>query len=221
MVPLVNLFFFCSCFHPFSFLFFSFSPDTQALQCMLISLQAELDIQRYLMKIESSQRVSTFLFSALSRISPPAFSLNCVWHSNPCRPLNRKPVLCLVCPASSFKSLKAKCLQHSEMCILKLWELLLKWTLIACLLRNILFIYHELSCESAVMQQQVRDRGTVTWKAGSPPGDSTLSSYSRQRSRGSKAETCIILGLRALGLFLCSAPVHSNLGSSACYWHTF
>ncbi|XP_048668656.1 sickle tail protein homolog isoform X18 [Marmota marmota marmota] len=28
----------------------------QALQCMLISLQAELDIQRYLMKIESSQR---------------------------------------------------------------------------------------------------------------------------------------------------------------------
>ncbi|XP_043739178.1 sickle tail protein homolog isoform X15 [Cervus elaphus] len=28
----------------------------QALQCMLVSLQAELDIQRYLMKIESSQR---------------------------------------------------------------------------------------------------------------------------------------------------------------------
>lgn len=55
----------------FSIFFFSlsFSPDTQALQCMLISLQAELDIQRYLMKIESSQRVSTlpFLFSASSR----------------------------------------------------------------------------------------------------------------------------------------------------------
>ncbi|KAM7322436.1 hypothetical protein ACRRTK_017941 [Alexandromys fortis] len=31
----------------------------QALQCMLVSLQAELDIQRYLMKIESSQRTKS------------------------------------------------------------------------------------------------------------------------------------------------------------------
>lgn len=35
--------------------------DPQVLQCMLVSLHSELDIQRYLMKIESSQRVSTVL----------------------------------------------------------------------------------------------------------------------------------------------------------------
>ena len=95
---------------------FSLSPDTQALQCMLISLQAELDIQRYLMKIESSQRVSTlpFLFSALSRTLPPAFLPNCVWHSNQCQPLNRVPVLCLVCPSPDLNLSKPKCL-HSEM----------------------------------------------------------------------------------------------------------
>lgn len=96
------------------FFSFFFSLDTQALQCMLISLQAELDIQRYLMKIESSQRVSTlpFLFSASNRTSPPAFLLSCVWHSN--QPLNRAPVLSLVCTEPWFKSLKAKRLQHSE-----------------------------------------------------------------------------------------------------------
>lgn len=77
----------------FFFLSLSFSPDTQALQCMLISLQAELDIQRYLMKIESSQRVSTppFLFSALSCTSPPALLLSRMWPPN--QPLNRAPVL--------------------------------------------------------------------------------------------------------------------------------
>lgn len=40
----------------------------QALQCMLVSLHSELDIQRYLMKIESSQRVSTVLSSSFSAL---------------------------------------------------------------------------------------------------------------------------------------------------------
>lgn len=55
-----SIFFFCVCF----------SPVIQALQCMLISLQAELDIQRYLMKIESSQRVSTPPFLSLHWVAP-------------------------------------------------------------------------------------------------------------------------------------------------------
>lgn len=72
-----------------------FSPDTQALQCMLISLQAELDIQRYLMKIASSQRVSTFPFSSLHWVAPRRVPLHCscVWHSNQCQPVPSRSIL--------------------------------------------------------------------------------------------------------------------------------
>lgn len=94
----------------FSLFFFSiffslsFSPDTQALQCMLVSLQAELDIQRYLMKIESSQRVSTF---SSRRTSP-----RCL-HSAACGVL-----ICvgLFLFLPWFHPLGAKRLQHSQTC---------------------------------------------------------------------------------------------------------
>lgn len=97
-VPVFTLFLF------YFFLSLSFSPDTQALQCMLVSLQAELDIQRYLMKIESSQRVSTF---SSRRTSP-----RCL-HSAACG--------VLICVSLSlflpwFHPLGAKCLQHSQTC---------------------------------------------------------------------------------------------------------
>lgn len=105
----------------FFFFFLSFSPDTQALQCMLISLQAELDIQRYLMKIESSQRVSTlpFLFSASSRTHLlPFYSAMCgilIGVSRQTEHLYFSPV----CPETWFKPLKAKCLQWTETCAFK------------------------------------------------------------------------------------------------------
>lgn len=87
-VPVFTLFLFY-----FSLSIF-FSPDTQALQCMLVSLQAELDIQRYLMKIESSQRVSTLPFLLVAPC-PVAFSLGCVCSSNLCQPV---PFPALVSP---------------------------------------------------------------------------------------------------------------------------
>ena len=92
---LLFLFLFSLFFFSIFFLSLFFSPDTQALQCMLVSLQAELDIQRYLMKIESSQRVSTF---SSRRTSPLLPSLGCVWRSNLCQPV---PFPALVSPSWS------------------------------------------------------------------------------------------------------------------------
>lgn len=220
MVPLVNLFFFSSCFHPFSFLFFSLSPDTQALQCMLISLQAELDIQRYLMKIESSQRVSTFIFSASSRILPPAFLLNRVWHSNPCGPLCSGPVLCLACPGCWFKPLKPKACSILK-CAFKIVGVIIEMNT-NCMPALKYFVYFP------HVELWISSNATAGQRSGRNHLESGLSNRrlhpqqllraapSWERSRNlhhSESRSSRTFPLLSSGIF--------NLGSSSCYWHTF